>query len=73
MKQMDARALMIREWDRWLQTQSIDPDEATGRDALKFFFELQDKQSPLVNFQTRGRDKWDVVHAWLIGGRRASD
>jgi len=52
MKQKDARALMIREWDRWLQTQSIDPDEATGRDALKFFFELQDKQSPLVNFQT---------------------
>jgi hypothetical protein len=73
MKQKDARALMIREWSRWLQGQSIDPELATGRESLKFFFELQDKGSPLLDFQTRGRDKWAVVHAWLIGERRASD
>jgi hypothetical protein len=73
MKQKDARALLIPEWGRWLQSQSIDPDQATGRDSLKFYFELQDKQSPLLNFQTRGRDKWEVVHAWLVGERRAPD
>jgi hypothetical protein len=73
MKQKDARALLIREWSRWLQSQSIDPDRATGRESLKFFFELQDQRSPLLSFQTRGRDKWEVVHAWLIGPRRASD
>jgi nuclear transport factor 2 (NTF2) superfamily protein len=73
MKQKDARALMIREWNRWLQTQSIKPDDATGRDALKFFFELQDKRSPLMGFQTRGRDKWEVVHAWLIRERHFPD
>ncbi len=73
MKQKDARALMMPEWGRWLQSQSIDPDQATGRDSLKFYFELQDKQSPLLNFQTRGRDKWEVVHAWLVGERRAPD
>ena len=51
MKQKNARALMIGEWNRWLQTHSIKPDEATGRDALKFFFELQDRRSPLMDFQ----------------------
>jgi hypothetical protein len=69
MKQKDAKALIIQEWDRWLQSQSIDRGEASGRDSLKFFFELQDKRSPLLDFQTRGRDKWEVVHTWLIGGR----
>jgi hypothetical protein len=73
MKQKDARALMMPEWGRWLQSQSIDPDQATGRDSLKFYFELEDKRSPLLNFQTRGRDKWEVVHAWLVGERRAPD
>src|SRR5262249_9698483 len=70
MKQKDARALMMQEWDQWLQTQSIARREATGRDSLKFYFELQDKRSPLLDFQTRGRDKWDVVHGWLVGARR---
>jgi hypothetical protein len=73
MKQKDARALMMQEWDRWLQSQSIAPREATGRDSLKFYFELQDKRSPLLEFQTRGRDKWDVVHGWLIGRRDDPD
>jgi hypothetical protein len=72
MKQKDAKTLIIQEWNRWLQTQSIDPSEATGRDSLKFFIQLQDERSPLLNFQTRGRDKWELVHAWLIGGRRSS-
>jgi hypothetical protein len=73
MKQKDARALLVQEWSRWLQSQSMDLDRATGREALKFFFELQDQRSPLLCFQTRGRDKWEVVHAWLIGPRRTSD
>jgi hypothetical protein len=73
MKQKDAKTLMKQEWDRWLAAESITACEATGRDSLKFYFELQDKRSPLLNFQTRGRDKWDVVHGWLIGQRRAQD
>jgi hypothetical protein len=72
MKQKDAKTLIIQEWDRWLQSQSIARAEASGRDSLKFFFELQDQRSPLLNFQTRGRDKWEVVHTWVIGGRRSS-
>ena len=73
MKQKDARALIIPEWNRWLQSQSIDPSAATGRESLQFFFELQDSRSPLLDFQTRGRDKWQLVHAWLIGERRGPD
>jgi hypothetical protein len=73
MKQNDARALMIQEWHRWLENHSIDPADVTGRDTLKFFFELQDNGSPLLDFQTRGRDKWQVVHAWLISERRSAD
>ena len=46
---------------------------ATGRDSLKFFLELQDARSALLDFQTRGRDKWQIVYAWLLGARRLSD
>jgi hypothetical protein len=65
MKHETAKRQIIREWDRWVQTQPIDFGAATGRDSLKFFLELQDAQSALLDFQTRGRDKWQIVHAWL--------
>ena len=70
MKQEEAKRLIIREWDRWIQTQRIDAGGPTGRDSLKFFLELQDARSTLLDFQTRGRDKWQVVHAWLLQARR---
>jgi hypothetical protein len=73
MKQREVRSLIIREWDRWLQTQSIDPEGPTGRDSLKFYFELQDNRSQLLDFQSRGRDKWLIVHNWLLSERRVSD
>jgi hypothetical protein len=65
MKQQEAKILIIREWDRWVKTQSTDPGGPTGRDSLKFFLELHDAQSPLLNFRHKGRDKWQIVHAWL--------
>ena len=70
MKQEEARRLIIQQWDRWIQTQSIDSTAASGRDSLKFFLELQDARSALLDFQTRGRDKWQVVHDWLLDARR---
>jgi hypothetical protein len=70
MKQEKARRLIIKEWDQWVQTQSIDSAGASGRDSLKFFLELQDAQSALLDFQTRGRDKWQIVHGWLLEARR---
>jgi hypothetical protein len=69
MRQKEVRPLIIREWDRWLQTQSIGRGGPTGRDTLKFFFELQDARSPLLDFQSRGRDKWPIIHTWLLSDR----
>jgi hypothetical protein len=70
MKQERARRLIIREWDQWVQAQPIDSGGATGRDSLKLFVELQDARSALLNFKARGRDKWQVVHDWLLDARR---
>ena len=70
MKQEEAKRLIIREWDRWVATQPIEDGGPTGRDSLKFFVELQDARSALLDFQTRGRDKWQIVHAWLLNARR---
>ena len=74
MKQKEVRGLIIEEWDRWLQGQMIEPGgHPTGRESLKFFFELQDTRSPLLNFQSRGRDKWRVIHSWLLSEERLFD
>jgi hypothetical protein len=72
MKQERARRLIIREWDQWVQAQPIDSGGPTGRDSLKFFVELQDARSALLDFQAKGRDKWQVVHDWLLDARRVS-
>ena len=73
MKQKDLRAHIIREWDHWLQNQAIAPGKATGRDSLKFYFDLQDRRSTLLDFQSRGRDKWQIVHSWLLSEHRVVD
>jgi hypothetical protein len=54
-------------------TQAIEQDGPTGKDSLKFFHELQDSGSPLLDFQSRGQDKWRIIHAWLLGADRLSD
>jgi hypothetical protein len=79
MKQKEAKHLVIREWDRWVQTQSIASGAATGRDSFKFFLELQDARAAFLNFQTRKsrdtrrtRDKWQIIRR-LLGARRLSD
>ena len=72
MKQKDVKPLVIREWDRWVQTQSIDPTAASARDSFKFFLELQEARSPLLDFQPRGRDKWQIVHGWLLSAGRVA-
>jgi hypothetical protein len=73
MKQKEAKILIIREWDWWVQMQSIDPGGPTGRESLKFFLELHDAKSPLLDFQHRGREKWQIVHAWLLSAQRLAD
>jgi hypothetical protein len=73
MKQQEARHLIIEEWDRWIAGQLVDEGGPTGKQSLKFFFELQDGKSPLLDFQSRGHDKWRIIHAWLLDAERVSD
>ena len=73
MKQSEARVLILQQWDRWIQTRTVDPGGPTGKDSLKFFHELQDARSPLLEFQARGQDKWRVLHAWLLDAGRLYD
>ena len=64
--QTQRKLLITREWRRWLQTHSIDRGAATARDTLRFFCELEDKRSPLLKFQARGRDKWEIINGWVL-------
>jgi hypothetical protein len=73
MKRDEAKRLIVHAWDQWITSQPIVPDRATGRDSLKFYLELTDAQSPLLKFQGRGRDKWQIIHSWLRGEGRVND
>jgi hypothetical protein len=73
MKQRDARELIVQEWDRWIQSHAVEVGGPTGKDSLKFFIELQDAGSPLLDFPSRGRDKWRIIHEWLLRAQRVFD
>jgi hypothetical protein len=72
MRQDERKSLLLLEWDRWLQTQPH-PSRPTARDTLKFFCELQDRRSPLLDFRSGGRDKWQIIRAWLLSEGRVSE
>src|ERR1700761_4848524 len=65
MRQDQWKSQVLQEWDRWLQAQPMVPTSPTARDTLKFFCELQDRSSPLLDFRPGRRDKWQIIHAWL--------
>jgi hypothetical protein len=73
MKQKIAREQILQQWDRWIRSQAIEPGGPTGKDSLKFFIELQDAKSPLLDFPSRGRDKWRIIHTWLLTAQRVTD
>jgi hypothetical protein len=73
MRQNERKSRILLEWDRWLQTQPVAPRRPTARDTLKFFYELEDSQSPLLDFRSGRRDKWQLIHAWLLEFGRVSE
>jgi hypothetical protein len=73
MKQQAVKPLIIREWDRWVQAQPISPETASARDSYKFFLELKEARSPLLDFPPRGQDKWQIVYGWLLSEGRVSE
>lgn len=73
MRVSETRHLLIQEWEAWTTSHLANADDATGRDTLRFFIELQDIGSPLLNFSSRGRDKWRIIHDWLLSEGRVRD
>jgi hypothetical protein len=72
MRQHERKSRILLEWDRWLQAQPVAPRRPTARDTLKFFYELEDSGSPLLDFRSGRRDKWQMMHAWLLELGRVS-
>jgi hypothetical protein len=70
MKLSEAKPLVIAAWDDWAAKRGIKPDYAEGRDALRFYYELQETKSPLLRFISRARDKWEVIYYWLMSERQ---
>ena len=73
MRRDELKSRIVLEWEHWLQTQPIDPRRPTARDTLKFFCELQDRGSPLLEFRSGGRDKWQIIRPWLLGEEHISE
>jgi hypothetical protein len=70
MKLKEIKPLVIAAWDDWTASRSLRCDNATGRDTLQFYYELQDTQSSLLHFVSRKREKWQVIHEWIESERR---
>jgi hypothetical protein len=70
MKQKEARPGLVAAWDEWAARKGVDLDDATGRDTLQFYYDLQDAKSPLLEFVSRTCEKWQVIHDWLVSERR---
>ncbi len=73
MRRDQRESRLLQEWQQWLQTQPLGRRRPTARDTLKFFYELEDSRSPLLDFRSGRRDKWQVVHAWLVEMGRVSE
>jgi len=72
MKTEQARHLIVLAWDEWAMSNRAERG-ATGRETLAFFHQLQDDGSPLLRFGRRQiRDKWPLIHAWLVEAGRIS-
>ncbi len=60
---------IIHEWENW---SALHSDELDDPVVGKYFFRhLQEKKLPLLNFPSD--DKWQSVHAWLVGNGSVKD
>ncbi len=73
MKSHECKSQLILEWEPCLQTPHLDPPGPTARETLRFFCDLQDSRSPLLDFRPRRRDRWRVIHELLLNEGRVSD
>ena len=65
MTKEESRLRVMREWISWRDANGVTA-EARGNDALRFYTHLQSNHPELLRFR-RSRDRWEVVHDWLLG------
>jgi hypothetical protein len=66
MRESDAETAILLEWRTWAPRNFPSRPELTKADAQMFFAYLQTEKPQLLAFETT-RDKWQVVHGWLLG------
>ena len=64
MRQSDAEAMTLREWESWA-AQNVKSRPASGADGLAFYEHLVSHRSDLLAFRYSG-DKWQLVRGWLL-------
>ena len=65
MRQVEAKFLILHEWDLWRDNNLERDETATGIDGVAFYAFLQSEKPHLLDFENGG-DKWQIVHAWLL-------
>ena len=64
---------IIEAWDSWTDSRGAQFEVPTVRDTFVFFLELRQSRPDLFDFNPRGRDKWKIMHGWLVASGRAED
>jgi hypothetical protein len=59
----EEKRAVLREWDGWVK-------EHPGSDPMLFYTHLQRARPDLLEFKSRGADKWQRVHGWLLQSGR---
>ena len=62
--------LVCAEFQKWCARKNL--DSPTGNDGFLFYLEHEKMNSALLNFDCNG-DRWQTVHAWLLGAKLVSD
>ncbi len=65
MRQVEAKFLILHEWEGWWANNQEHGEEASGIDGVAFYAFLQKEKPHLLDFG-RKADKWQIVHAWLV-------
>jgi hypothetical protein len=65
MKRVEAKRLVLQEWDDWAAKNVPSRQQARGTDGLIFFGYLQRQRPHLLEFKASSGDPWPTVHGWL--------
>jgi len=64
---------ILEAWDDWSDNRGTRFTLPSVRDTFVFFLELKQSRPDLFEFNPRGRDKWKIMHGWLVASGRARD